>query len=125
MSKTKKHIRSAFRNSVFKRDGFTCQICGKVYSPQDSDPSKKIINAHHITDRSLMPHQGYVVENGITVCDEQGSYPGNTSCHMIVEQWHISGGDITKVQDEHRPESLYKKVGSSYELAYRRSIELR
>jgi len=92
--------------------------------PEDSDPELGIINAHHIIDRKLMPNGGYVKNNGITVCDTNGSFPGGTSCHMIVEQWHITNGDEDKVAEKHRPKSLYSVIGSSHELAVKSSEEL-
>ena len=124
MSKNKKQIRKDFRDAVFKRDKYTCQVCGQKYSPNQSSPELKIVNAHHIIDRNLMDNGGYCKENGITVCDSNGNFTGEISCHMIVEQWHITNGDVAKVNNEHRPESLYKKIGSSYELALERSKNL-
>jgi hypothetical protein len=120
----KKKIRKLFRESVFKRDKFTCQICGQAYISEQSSPSLGFINAHHIIDRNEMPSGGYCKENGITVCDKNGKFPGEISCHMLVEQWHITGGDESKVSKEYRPKSLYKKIGSSYELALERSKKL-
>lgn len=112
MSKEKKKIRKRFRESVFRRDLFTCQVCGKKYSESDSDPSLKRMNAHHITDRSLMPNGGYVKENGITVCEEP--------CHMRVEAFHIFG----KAEPGLAPSDLYEKIGSSYEKALAASQNL-
>lgn len=113
----KKQIRKQFRDAVFKRDKYTCQICGQVYSEKESDPSLSIINAHHITDRNLLDNGGYTSFNGITVCDEKGRYSGEVSCHMLVEQCHILGDDETLVAEEYKPSTLYKKIGSSLELA--------
>ena len=118
---SKKSIRASFRRSVFERDKYTCQICGEVYLPDQADPALGVINAHHITDRKMMQNGGYVKDNGITVCDEHGNFRGSLSCHMVVEQWHISGGDRSRVAEEYRPKSLYIKIGSSYELALRKS----
>lgn len=61
MSLTKKKIRAAFRDTVFARDAFRCRVCkwGEELS---------VLDAHHITDRNLMPGGGYVKENGITLC---------------------------------------------------------
>ena len=58
---SKKKIREDFRNSVFDRDGHKCKMCG--------NPKAKL-DAHHITDRSLMPNGGYVKENGIYLCED-------------------------------------------------------
>lgn len=104
----KKQTRQIFRSSVFSRDKFTCQVCGKKRVEVDLD-------AHHITDRSLMPNGGYVKENGISVCKDP--------CHMMVEQFHISGH--SQWIDGLHPNDLYKKIGSSYELAYKKSENLK
>lgn len=50
---SKREIRNKFRNSVFKRDNFTCKVCGVKRNIDDLD-------AHHITDRSEMPNGGYL-----------------------------------------------------------------
>lgn len=53
-----------WRNEVFKRDNYTCQLCG--------DTSKKghrvTLNAHHIVKFSSSKELRYVVDNGITLC---------------------------------------------------------
>lgn len=95
--KTKKQIRSSFRNSVFQRDKYTCQICGKRYTEEDAEA---FLDAHHITNRNLMPNGGYVKENGISLCKN-----GDPSCHELAEAQLIT-------EDE-----LYKKINSSYEKA--------
>lgn len=61
MPKNKKQIRESFRQSVFKRDNFTCKVCNTKRSIDELD-------SHHITDRNEMPNGGYVKENGVTVC---------------------------------------------------------
>ncbi len=107
----KKDVRAAFRNAVFTRDRYTCQVCGKVWTPADADPSLGRINAHHVTDRRVFDNGGYVMENGITVCDG-----GAESCHMKCEQFHISNG-ATWAPGLH-PDELYLKIGSSLEDAF-------
>lgn len=100
--KSKKSIRETFRQSVFERDNWTCQICG----------ADQFLNAHHITDRSEMPNGGYIKENGIAVCE---------SCHMKCEKYHLSGGK--EWIDGLHPDDLYKKIGSSKEKAIKASIQ--
>lgn len=112
----KKDVRAAFRNSVFERDKHVCQVCGRKWGSADADPNLGRMNAHHITDRSLMPGGGYVRENGITVCD------GPDSCHMRCEKFHITGGSEW-VEGLH-PDDLYKKIGSSQERAFKASQRL-
>lgn len=52
-----------WRKAVFIRDGFTCQLCGKVGGT---------LNAHHIKPYARYPELRFVVDNGITLCQ---------SCH--------------------------------------------
>jgi len=103
----KKDVRRNFREGVLKRDKNKCRVCNDSVSKLD---------AHHITDRSLMPNGGYVVENGISLCDKEGG------CHMKAEKWHISGE--TEFEPGYHPNDLYKLINSSYELAYKKSEEL-
>ena len=105
-------MRAAFRDAVFTRDRYTCVVCGKRWSKADADPSLGRINAHHVTDRSLMPGGGHVAANGVTVCDG-----GEDSCHMKCEAFHISGG--ASWVDGLHPNDLYKKIGSSLDVATR------
>ena len=49
--------RDTFRESVFKRDGHICVICGA--------PKK---DAHHILERRLFPDGGYYLNNGASLC---------------------------------------------------------
>lgn len=106
----KRDVRAAFRTAVFERDGYTCVVCGRVWSEADADPALGRVNAHHILDRHEFPNGGYVAENGVTVCDG-----GPDSCHGRCERFHASGGR------EHapglHPEDLYRRIGSSLDAA--------
>jgi len=95
--KQKQKIREQFRNSVFKRDGYKCVFCD----------SKDNLDAHHITDRNLLPNGGYVLENGITLCPKH---------HLLAEEFHQG-----KTVSGWHPDDLYKKINSSFELAYEKS----
>jgi 5-methylcytosine-specific restriction endonuclease McrA len=101
----KKQIRQVFRDSVFKRDNYTCKICGIKGDEADLD-------AHHITDRSLMPNGGYVKENGITVC--------KGACHLLCEEYHNMEWGY-KIH----PNDLYFLIGSSLEIATTKSENLK
>jgi len=99
----KQKIRYNFRESVFKRDKHQCKIC----------KNKNNIDAHHITDRNEMINGGFVIENGITLCDTH---------HIMAEKWHSSYH--TEWEDGMLPEDLYKLIDSSYELAVKESEKL-
>ncbi len=48
-----------WRESVFARDSWTCQCCGKIGGE---------LNAHHINNFSQFPEQRTSIQNGITLC---------------------------------------------------------
>lgn len=100
MFSTKKDIRRKFKSDVFKRDKYVCQVCG-------IEKSEEYLDAHHISDRSIMSNGGYVLSNGITVCKDV--------CHMKVEKFHISDGQ--EWTPGLHPNDLYEKIGSSKEQA--------
>lgn len=104
---SKKDIRKDFRAAVFKRDKFTCRVCG-------TKRAEDALDSHHITDRSEIIHGGYVVSNGVTVCRDV--------CHMKVERFHITGG--TEWDEGLHPDDLYRMIGSSREQAERDSEKL-
>lgn len=108
MSAEKKRIRENFRNSTYERDGHKCRVCGwAVFRPGELE-----LDAHHITDRNLMPNGGYVKENGILLCNE---------CHRKAEVFHETGTALPGWA----PEDLYKMIGSSYEQAVKASERLK
>mgnify|MGYP001581601443 CR=1 FL=1 len=51
--------RDAFRESVFRRDNYSCVVC-----------SQPAVDAHHILERRLWPDGGYYSENGASLCGE-------------------------------------------------------
>lgn len=100
MSSEKKLIRERFRTATFTRDGHKCKGCGwALFRPGEVE-----LDAHHITDRNLMPNGGYVKENGISLCP---------TCHEKAEVFHSTGTALPGWA----PEDLYKMIGSSYERA--------
>ena len=102
MSKAKQLIREAFRSNTFKRDKNKCRICGN---------DKEKLDAHHITDRNLMPNGGYVSENGISLCPD---------CHEKAEHFHSTGTSLPGFS----PEELYDIIGSSYTKAVKASEKI-
>jgi hypothetical protein len=97
MSWRKKQIRSAFRAAVFARDAFACRGCGFLSSPEDAEAE---LDAHHNTDRNELPGGGYVVENGISLCEV---------CHAKAEAFHRG----ESVPPGFLPAELYARIGSS------------
>jgi 5-methylcytosine-specific restriction endonuclease McrA len=107
----KKAVRAAFRSAVFNRDKHRCRVCGEPGKDRQTglSPHKEPaveLDAHHICDRHLIIHGGYVEENGISVCDE---------CHLKAESHWAEGATPAP---GFSPEDLYKLIGSSYEEAW-------
>jgi arginase family enzyme len=101
MSQRKKQVRQKFRDAVFDRDDFTCRGCGFVSAPERAEEE---LDAHHITDRNLMPNGGYVAENGISLCAD---------CHTKAEAFHRG----EPVPPGFSPAELYLLIDSSEEQA--------
>jgi predicted restriction endonuclease len=118
MSSNKKRTRQDFRDAVFKRDGHKCRACGSTSKDVrvgndacHTVTGNSYLDAHHITDRNLMPNGGYVVENGISLCP---------TCHEMAEVFHSTGTALPGFA----PEDLYTMIGSSHEQAIRASERL-
>ncbi len=108
MSQKKKQVRANFRNACFKLDKYCCAMCDFVSSPEKAEEE---LDAHHITDRNLMPNGGYVKENGISLC---------AKCHELSEFYHSLG----EAYPGYSPEDLYAKIGSNHDRAYAASERL-
>lgn len=104
MASRKKAIRKEFREAVFSRDKHACRKCG----------NKESLDVHHITDRTLMPNGGYVLQNGISLCSE---------CHLKAEKFHQTNGK--EWYDSYHPDDLYRLVGSNLDIATRASTKIR
>lgn len=59
-----------WRLSVFERDSYTCQLCGK----RSGNGKKIIIHAHHIEEFSKHTNKRYDINNGVTLCNK---------CHIL------------------------------------------
>lgn len=101
--KEKERVRAAFRDAVFKRAGFRCQGLGCAVRATRAD-AERVLDAHHITDRALLPAGGYVPENGIALCAE---------CHRKAEAFHSTG----KALEGWSPDDLYQIIDSSHDRA--------
>jgi 5-methylcytosine-specific restriction endonuclease McrA len=112
VSQRKKEIRDRFRNAVFKRDDNRCRACGESEEDRVRRESKQPLDAHHITDRNLMPNGGYVPENGISLCPV---------CHEKAEVFHSTGTP----EPGFSPDELYAMIGSSYDDAFKASEKLK
>jgi hypothetical protein len=107
MSQQKKQLRARFRQACYQRDRYCCVMCGFASTP---DKVEDELDAHHITDRNDMPNGGCVKENGISLC---------SGCHERAEIFHSTGVPYPG----YAPEDLYKAIGSSYDMAYKASVE--
>ena len=99
-------------------------MCGKPGKDRQGGDSHKMhhknvpdeqlvdLDAHHITNRADMPHGGYVKENGISLCDR--------GCHLLAEVYHQTGTP----HPGFTPADLYRKIGVSFDEAYRASLLL-
>jgi 5-methylcytosine-specific restriction endonuclease McrA len=76
-SRAKSQVREAFRCAVFKRDGYKCVFCNIT----------EHLDAHHIINRNLMPDGGYVLDNGVTLCELH---------HLMAEMGDIAANEIRK-----------------------------
>jgi 5-methylcytosine-specific restriction endonuclease McrA len=101
MASQKKLIRQNFRDACYKRDKYKCAKCNFQSTPEQVE---KELDAHHITDRNLMPNGGYVKENGISLC---------APCHEKAEEFHSTG----IAYPGYSVDDLYKVIGSSLEKA--------
>lgn len=99
---SKKKIRRRFRDTVLTRDHHQCVMCG---APDQPDAP---LDPHHITDRSEMPHGGYVASNGISVCPP---------CHWKAEAFHRG----ETVPEGYAPSDLYLRINASHAQAVRDS----
>ncbi len=97
-----KKWRKEFNRLCLGRDKHKCVFC----------PVNSKLDVHHITDRHEIPNGGYVMSNGITLCDKH---------HLLCEEYHRSNECLP----EYHPVELYKMINSSYEKAWEDSLNLR
>jgi hypothetical protein len=108
VSASKKAIRERFRTAVFTRARYRCEVCGFASTPEKA---RDELDAHHVTDRNLLPAGGYVAENGISLCKP---------CHEKAEVFHSTGSS----HPGYDPAELYVKIKSHFAAAYKASQKL-
>lgn len=86
-------------------------MCGHSPAPEEWQAEKPPLDAHHVTNRRLMPFGGYVAANGASVCE---------TCHERAEHYHKYGVPFPG----YSPADLYAKIGSSYNEAVSASLAL-
>ena len=109
MSNEKKLIRKNFRDACFKRDKYSCVMCGFKSS---KDKAEEELDAHHITNPKKIINSGFTPLNGISLCSE---------CHIKAEKFHSTGTPV----EGYSVEDLYKKINSSLEKAIEASEKLK
>lgn len=112
MSAEKKLIRKNFRDACYQRDKFCCAMCGAKPNKGSSFTIESFLDAHHITNPKEIVNGGYVLENGITLCE---------SDHQKAEEFHSTG----IAHPGYSPEDLYNKIGSDLEKAIAASKKLK
>ena len=105
----KKEIRQNFRNVCLKRDKYKCVKCTFKSSVEKAE---KELDVHHITNRNELPNGGYVLHNGISLCND---------CHIKAEHFHSTGSALPGYSIE----ELYAAINSNYELALAASEKLK
>jgi len=63
-----------WREKVFKRDNYTCQVCGA----KSCAGIKVFLHPHHIKSFAEYPERRFWVSNGITLCDK---------CHRLTDNY--------------------------------------
>lgn len=77
----------AWRDSVYKRDNFTCQMCKRRGGGR-----RHPLNAHHIKPLSQYPELALVPANGVTLCEScHNSFKGSESQYEAMF-FAITGG---------------------------------
>lgn len=109
MGVDKKLIRKNFRDACYQRDKFCCAKCGKKSSKEKAEED---LDAHHVTDRNLLPNGGYIKENGISLCAD---------CHIKAEVYHSTGVPV----EGYSVDDLYKIINSNLEKAVKASEKLK
>lgn len=87
-----------WRNSVFEKDHYTCQVCFKT---------GEYLQAHHIKNFSKNIDNRYEIENGITLCKEDHSPNSSKSFHSIFGNRNNSEKQIDEYVENY---NFYKDI---------------
>ena len=71
-----------WKREVFKRDNFTCQMCG----------AKTTLEAHHIKEKVNFPELEYDVDNGICLCHDCHRKTDNYGYRAKTKRWETLTG---------------------------------
>ena len=71
-----------WKREVFKRDNFTCQMCG----------AKTTLEAHHIKEKVNFPELEYDVDNGICLCHDCHRKTDNYGYRAKTKRWETLAG---------------------------------
>lgn len=84
---------SKFREGVYERDNYTCQIC----SARNGSGKKIILNAHHLDGWNWCKEKRFDIDNGITLCNE---------CHSDFHRKYGSGDNTKEQFEEYKTQAL-------------------
>ena len=107
-----KKWRKQFNEDCLTRDNHKCVFCDITEN----------LDVHHITSRDKLPNGGYVMSNGITVCSTHHLLCERCSNYQTGCKLYYSCKDCGNFK--YNPPNLYKKINSSYEQAYKESLNL-
>lgn len=80
-----------WKKSVFARDDFTCQECGKVQGWDKKFKKHITIHAHHLKPFSLFPKLRFEVSNGRTLC---------VDCHIETDTYKLNQYNFKRVSEK-------------------------